>query len=434
MFHTIFTLKIMVAASFFAGTVAIAQPCGSDTAPCDLPIAYQIQELGTFGGPGTFSNATGLNEMGHVAGVAEDDSFNNHGVLYRDGEMIDLGSLVPSGVGTTAKGINDHDQIVGQTATPLGEIGSVSHPFLWTEGEGMIDLAPPGHTGSGWAWGVNNHGQVALRLNGPYFWDPVEGLRAITAPHCTVCGGEAWEINDAGQIAGEIRGKDLFLHAYRYDSSRDMLTDLHDAVTYRHTIGYGINELGDVVGYGVRHSGANHPMLWTADGQTIELPIGDLGGEFFETFAAEDINDRGDIVGEDDSIIPGNPNVSWITFEATSSPIQKIPLESYLSPIDAAQWELTWAFDVNNSRQIAGFGLKNGVTRAFVLTPIFPGDCDADGDIDLTDFASFQLCFTGPSGPGGAGDDCRCSDFDNDGDVDLSDFSAFQLAFTGSAP
>lgn len=46
------------------------------------------------------------------------------------------------------------------------------------------------------------------------------------------------------------------------------------------------------------------------------------------------------------------------------------------------------------------------------------GDCDNDGDVDMIDFVTFQLCFSGPlpSVPV-----CSCSDFDGDGDVDSTD-------------
>jgi hypothetical protein len=57
-------------------------------------------------------------------------------------------------------------------------------------------------------------------------------------------------------------------------------------------------------------------------------------------------------------------------------------------------------------------------------------DQDADGDVDLADFAGFQLCFTGPdAGPFAPG--CEVFDSDDDGDIDLNDFNDFQLAFTG---
>jgi hypothetical protein len=58
-------------------------------------------------------------------------------------------------------------------------------------------------------------------------------------------------------------------------------------------------------------------------------------------------------------------------------------------------------------------------------------DLDDDADVDLVDFAEFQLCFTGPGQFITADDPCALADNDLDGDVDLADFSAFQLAFTG---
>ena len=58
-----------------------------------------------------------------------------------------------------------------------------------------------------------------------------------------------------------------------------------------------------------------------------------------------------------------------------------------------------------------------------------PGDYDADGDVDETDYSTFSLCMDGP----GLTPDALCSffDFDNDQDVDTSDFATFSRYFTG---
>ncbi len=57
-----------------------------------------------------------------------------------------------------------------------------------------------------------------------------------------------------------------------------------------------------------------------------------------------------------------------------------------------------------------------------------PGDQDADGDVDLDDFALFAPCMTGPdNGPYPEG--CDAFDFDRDLDVDLADLAGFQRAF-----
>ena len=59
-----------------------------------------------------------------------------------------------------------------------------------------------------------------------------------------------------------------------------------------------------------------------------------------------------------------------------------------------------------------------------------PGDCDDDGDVDLTDYACFHGCLTGPDG--GLLSGCEPFDFDGDTDTDLLDGAAFQVSFTGS--
>jgi hypothetical protein len=56
-------------------------------------------------------------------------------------------------------------------------------------------------------------------------------------------------------------------------------------------------------------------------------------------------------------------------------------------------------------------------------------DLDADGDVDLVDFATFQVCFGGYGVRPRAG--CGAADLDGDEDVDLSDFAAFSMEYGG---
>lgn len=83
-----------------------------------------------------------------------------------------------------------------------------------------------------------------------------------------------------------------------------------------------------------------------------------------------------------------------------------------------------------------------------VYTPISPkSDFDQDGDVDANDSAMFAACATGPAvlyspaslpepEPGCTmvpdGDGRIAADFDEDGDVDQSDFAIFQRCFSGS--
>ena len=62
--------------------------------------------------------------------------------------------------------------------------------------------------------------------------------------------------------------------------------------------------------------------------------------------------------------------------------------------------------------------------------PVEPGDLDADGDVDLIDYAVFAGCLAGPGiVPGCCSPAGDAADINNDGDVDLNDVQGFQLAF-----
>jgi hypothetical protein len=58
-------------------------------------------------------------------------------------------------------------------------------------------------------------------------------------------------------------------------------------------------------------------------------------------------------------------------------------------------------------------------------------DFDGDEDVDVADFAHFQVCFSGATQASPAG--CDDADADGDTDVDVSDFAQFSLCFSGAS-
>jgi hypothetical protein len=70
------------------------------------------------------------------------------------------------------------------------------------------------------------------------------------------------------------------------------------------------------------------------------------------------------------------------------------------------------------------------VARTFTIGDLAKGDFDGDGDVDLSDFATFTDCMGG-SGQAAAGECATAFDADLDTDVDLADFAAFQAEFGG---
>lgn len=61
------------------------------------------------------------------------------------------------------------------------------------------------------------------------------------------------------------------------------------------------------------------------------------------------------------------------------------------------------AMAYDGTRQVAvmfgGQGYTGALGDTWEYGPPYPGDLDADGDVDMADFALFQTCFNGPNRP-----------------------------------
>jgi len=108
----------------------------------------------------------------------------------------------------------------------------------------------------------------------------------------------------------------------------------------------------------------------------------------------------------------------------------KIDIESQIIPAGAVSGGL---FSIN---EFTG-GSENGMPPGSIYLYVFhapgvalPGDCDADGDVDLADLACLQSCYTGPGGTY-TDPDCAPADADGDMDVDLADFLIVGPSMTG---
>ena len=83
----------------------------------------------------------------------------------------------------------------------------------------------------------------------------------------------------------------------------------------------------------------------------------------------------------------------------------------------------------NDDRRLAiKLEFTDGSHGVYLIEPPLFGDADADGDVDLDDWAAVHSCITGVGGTP-LGEGCELFDFDWDGDVDLGDFAVFQRLF-----
>jgi probable HAF family extracellular repeat protein len=152
-----------------------------------------VVDLGQFNGG--LADARVVNEAGHVAGMGPSGAF-----LYRDGTMVDLGTL--GGTQMYVRGINNSDQVVGNASTASGQ----ARAFLYSDGQ-MTDFL--GLNVQSQANGINEAGQVVGMVetlpthewHGFVYQDgTVRDLNSLVtlAPGWTITGG--WDVNDRGQI------------------------------------------------------------------------------------------------------------------------------------------------------------------------------------------------------------------------------------------
>ena len=109
----------------------------------------------TLGDLGGSSYVYDINERGTVSGRAE-VAWDDHAVLFRDGEVVDLHELAPDWEESVAFRLNDRDQVIGSVDRYAGGGGAV----LWQDGE--MHLLPPLLPGGGTrATDINERGQIA---------------------------------------------------------------------------------------------------------------------------------------------------------------------------------------------------------------------------------------------------------------------------------
>jgi probable HAF family extracellular repeat protein len=167
-----------------AGINELGQVVGSSTTGSNESHAFLwtatggMTDLGTMGGSG--SHAWDINNLGQVVGNGEPSpGASDHAFIWTADEgMMDLGTI-GHGDWSNAQGINDLGHVVGN---------SIGRAFLWTADGGMMDL---GTLGGRWstAWGgLNELGHVvgssetATWVWRPYLWTPDGGMVDLGSP------------------------------------------------------------------------------------------------------------------------------------------------------------------------------------------------------------------------------------------------------------
>lgn len=406
-----------------------------------LAQTYQIIELPPPNANGA-SYAMGISEAGVVVGqgLTLDGSFR--AVRWINAAPTNLGAL-PGYAGSLAFDISSDNRIVGPSGSRCGSTG----PTLWENGQVQTLPDVPRTT-----VGVYRIDDTAVAVgegfdscttpwnNAAYQWfyssQDDQWYVMPLPPQGDDPEAGAFDVNRAGVVVGFSGDTGAaHLRAVRWDW--DNWVQAHIATFVPdlggdHSIAFGIDAFmngdgtvaGRIVGYSRMAEGTYRAFL--ADGQTA-LDLGTLPGR--EHSAATRLNNAGTVIGHAFNGtgpfwpygVPSTTGRAFIWRDGTMHDASML-----ISP--GSGWtSLNGLRDINQRGQIVGYGVRNGLNRAFLLTPecLMRGDLNDDRRIDIGDLALLLSEFgcTGFVCPG---------DITGDGATDLTDL-AIQLANFGTS-
>ena len=346
----------------------LSQTGGTDPLFSGLPIVHAvlwqnggITDLGTLPSGGYESEANAVNSRGQVVGAAlnavPDASsmasgtywfgipygYQTRAFLWEKGVMRDLGTL---GTGTDAQAllINEAGQVVGWSYVSSNPSSFcvagflTTDSFIWDRKDGMKDLGSLGGTCT-LATDLNNHGQVIGASN----------LTGDQKQHAFL-----WEHGSMQDLGGSLGGD--------------------------YTGAYAMNDAGEVVGYAFLSGDTTfHAALWSHSGKMTD--IGVVGNDTCSS--ASSINARTQAVGE------SAPDCNFDNARAFLWEAGSLVNLNTLVPQSSTLY-LQYAENINDRGEIVGTGLDaQGNGHAVLLIPCDESHSDVeDCDYGLVDAAA----------------------------------------------
>lgn len=243
------------------------------------------RDLGTLGG--TMSLAFDLNNAGQVIGYSEMPDVTYHAFIWADGSMRDLGPRLNGGC-SYGFGINNHGQAAGWVTDNLGE-----SPFVYDNDAMTAPDSPQPYLS--YACDINDLGQVVGGV-GPdaFMWDHgatrnLGNLGGGTEAHC---------INNLGQVVGQGTNTQGYARAFLWDNG--MMRELGTLGGNTSGLvrgGMTINDLGQIVGGADDANCQQRAFLWQS-GQMWDINnLLDQSGVGWSLTYASGVNNLGQIVG-----------------------------------------------------------------------------------------------------------------------------------------
>jgi probable HAF family extracellular repeat protein len=347
---------------------------------------------------GASSATTWISANGLIVGASQNGQLDpllegfpeDQAVLWRDNEIVNLGSLPEGGYENGAQSVNSRGQVVGwafNTVPDPYSMGGVTgvnlynfydpypyyfqeRAFLWQDGV-MQDLGTLGTGTDALAIEINEPGQVIgisytssipnqepspcsavntglLPTVDPFFWE--NGKMVDLGTLGGTC-GIPWWLNDRGQVVGtSYLAGDQVAHAFRWTKA----TGMQDLGSLGGSFAYAamVNDFGQIVGGSSLANGQYDAFLW--DGKMHDL--GALDG----CALAFAVNRQGQVVGN-----WGGPQCAEGAFLWEHGAM--IDLNTLVS--STTDLYVAGAIQINDRGEIVGSACANGNCYAMLLVP-----------------------------------------------------------------
>jgi probable HAF family extracellular repeat protein len=365
---------------------------------------YVVQDLGTLGGPYSFSYS--LNDGGVVSGGSATATQNGDpsqaivnapqtAFFWDRGRLLNLGTLGGPDSAGAAANASKLAAVDSETAN-LSRQGEDVCAFgthlqclaaIWKSGRlSALQLLPGGN--NSYALDMNDRGQV-VGFSDTDVYDPdcaaatTAGFRfqaviwepdgSVRQPHLAPLSGDtvanAFGINNRGQVVGNSGVCANTTPPPYVTSHRAVLWERDGTPIDLGSLGgafagaSAINDRGDVSGTSATADGSVRPFLWTPESRTLLELDPPAGFPIAINGCCKTINDRQEIVG--------------FMFDAGFNSHAFLWKDGVMVDLNdlipkGSPWMLQSAAGINASGQIAGQGLINGEVHAFLATPCHP--------------------------------------------------------------
>jgi probable HAF family extracellular repeat protein len=361
-----------------------------------------LTDLGSLPGPNNSVSAW-ISANGIIAGLSENGQIDPSvtdlpefsAVMWRDGKIINLGSLPGGGYQSAAVSVNNRAEVVGVATNLVPDSNSLFQynpngwgggfvpygyqlrAFIWDSESGMQDLGTLGTGTDAEAIRINERGQVignsyigsgpglcyGVASGAAFVWDREHGMVDLGGfgGTCTF----ASDLNNKGQIVGasSVKG-DTYQRAFLWQHGS--LRDLGGSLGGKSTLAIAVNENGETVGSAnLPGETTFHATLWRHVGRMTDL--GTVGSD--PCSFAQGVNDKGQVVGDSSPSDCVMFNTSRAFLWEHGSIVDLNMLIPPKSPL-----YLLYGYTINNRGEIAVNGRDaRGIEQAALLIP-----CDED--------------------------------------------------------